>query len=214
MSNRIYRPVGALLGISVAATLAFAQEGGSTHPCAAIAGDAARLACYDAAFGKPAVPTGATAATATTATAAAATPAIAAPPAAPTGVTAATAAAATQAAAMPAAVPQPAAAADAAAAGKARQEFGLSEVDKRALDPSKAAQEKPESITGTVASTGRRQGGEWVVTLEDGQVWVESQANPMLVLKPGDVVTIRKAALGSYMLVSPRRVATHVRRVK
>ncbi|NJD32642.1 MAG: hypothetical protein FIB04_12245 [Gammaproteobacteria bacterium] len=105
-------------------------------------------------------------------------------------------------------------AANAAAAEKARREFGLSEAGKRALEPAKTAEAHPDSISGKVASVGRRAGGEAVVTLEDGQVWAEIQANPLLVVKPGEVVTIRKASLGSYMLVSAKRVATHVRRIK
>jgi len=33
-------------------------------------------------------------------------------------------------------------------------------------------------------------------------------------VKPGDTVTIKKAALGSYLLVAPNRVATRVRRLR
>jgi hypothetical protein len=96
---------------------------------------------------------------------------------------------------------------------KAREEFGLSETEKR------TRRQEPEdqtgSITGQVAHLGRRPTGELVVNLADGQVWsqVESDDSRSRV-KVGDTVTIRKASLGSYLLVGPDRVAVRVKRVK
>jgi hypothetical protein len=162
MSNLTLRSAMTALGLAMVASLAAAQGAVEQHKCASVVDDAARLACYDAAFGRPA------------------------------------------AAASPVAIP----------ATKAREEFGLTEADKRALDPAKAAATQPESISARVASVGRRPMGELVVTLDDGQVWVQAESDTKAVVKPGDVVTIRKAALGSYVLVSANRVAMRVRRTK
>lgn len=115
----------------------------------------------------------------------------------------------------PAPAPAPAAAATAAPASstsKAQQEFGLSEADKRAADP--AQPEAPSSITAKVADARKRPTGEWVVMLEDGQVWVQVESTTKAIVKAGDEVTIRKAALGSYLLVSANRVAMRVRRAR
>lgn len=93
-------------------------------------------------------------------------------------------------------------------------DFGLSEAAKRARDPEKAMATMPVQISGRVAEVSRRPTGELVVTLEGGQVWAQIDIETKAVLKPGDSVTIKKAALGSYLLVTPNRVATRVRRLR
>jgi hypothetical protein len=98
-------------------------------------------------------------------------------------------------------------------AEKAVREFGLSEVDKRSLEENKTAAPAPESISATIKSVSRKPTGEQIFMLDNGQVWVESESNTPARVKPGDVVTVRKGSLGSYMLVTPKRIATHVRRV-
>jgi hypothetical protein len=168
MDNRFLRSAAAGLGLSLVAGSALAQQQPASHPCASVQDDAARLACYDAAFGHPAGPG------------------------------------------------KPQAAAPAAAGAleptvNAREEFGLSEIERRARNPSQGAQ---DSITGKVTNVAHRATGELIVTLEDGQVWVEVLAYTGVLLRAGDTVTIRRAALGSYLLVTPKNVATRVRRVK
>jgi len=41
-----------------------------------------------------------------------------------------------------------------------------------------------------------------VVKLENGQTWVQQEADSSLRIKPGDAVLIKRAALGSYKLIS------------
>ena len=99
-------------------------------------------------------------------------------------------------------------------AEKATREFGLSEEGKRALEENKSGPVEPESLTAKVKGVSRRPTGEQVFVLENGQVWVETSTYTAARAQPGDEVTVRKGALGSYLLVTPKRVATHVRRVK
>jgi len=91
-------------------------------------------------------------------------------------------------------------------------DFGLSEAAKRARDPEKAYQSYPDSITAKVASVGHRRTGELVVTLANGQVWVQLDTNTQARVATGDTVTIRKASLGSYLLVTQSRASVRVRR--
>jgi hypothetical protein len=160
-----------------------------THRCAVVAGDAARLACYDQAFGRPDSN---------------AKPGVAEAPAVQALPVTAAAANETPVAAVP----------SAAAAAQAREEFGLSEAAKRARDPEKARETMPQSITTVVAKVVRRPTGESIVTLENEQVWEQAEPGTTVLLKAGDSVTIRKAALGSYVLVTPSRAAVRVRRVR
>ncbi|HET7204927.1 MAG TPA: hypothetical protein VFI92_16320 [Steroidobacteraceae bacterium] len=98
------------------------------------------------------------------------------------------------------------------ATAKSREEFGLSEVDKRARNPQQDVE--PASITAQVAKLGRRPTGETIVSLADGQVWTQIESENRSRVKVGDTVTIRKGTLGSYLLVGPDGIAVRVRRVK
>jgi hypothetical protein len=58
-----------------------------------------------------------------------------------------------------------------------------------------------------------RRTGEFVYTLANGQVWIQSEAEQSGYVRDGTPVTIKRAALGSYKLVSGN-VSTRVRRVQ
>ena len=108
----------------------------------------------------------------------------------------------------------PATTATAAANPVAQQlaEFGLSDAAKKARDPQQAAQ--AESITDTLAKLGQRPTGELVFNLQNGQVWLQIESDTRTRVKAGDTVTIRKGALGSFLLVGPDRVPVRVRRAR
>lgn len=129
----------------------------------------------------------------------------AAPKPAPVAPTATAAPAATSAAAAPAAPVKK----------DPVGEFGLSEQAKQAKDPAKAAEAAaaPDSITGRVMSVRWRKYGEFVVTLDNAQVWAQTEPMPSAVVRVGDTVTIKKALFGSYTLVTAGRIGTKVRRI-
>jgi hypothetical protein len=102
----------------------------------------------------------------------------------------------------------------AATATNAEADFGLTEAAKRAREPEESKERFPESISGTVAKVARQPAGELVLTLENGQVWTQLQVDVRARVAVGDTVTIKKAALGSHLLVTEGRYATRVRRVK
>lgn len=95
-----------------------------------------------------------------------------------------------------------------------QDEFGLTEAARRARDPEKAQEQMPQSLTEAVASVRNKPTGEFVVTLANGQVWSQLQADTRAKVSAGDTVTIRKAALGSHLLVTSGKIATRVRRIK
>ncbi len=117
---------------------------------------------------------------------------------------------------VPAVVPAATATAAATAAvdpvAQQRAEFGLSEAAKKARDPQQAAQ--AESITDTLATLGHRPTGELVFNLQNGQVWMQIDSGTRTRVKAGDMVTIRKGALGSFLLVGPDRMPVRVRRAR
>lgn len=163
---------------------------GDPKSCASINDDTARLACYDAAVGRSPRPAAATSATTTAA------------PAKPVQRAAPVAAA-------------PATTAAAAAAKDPVADFGLSESAKVARDPVKSAEaaKAPQSVTAKVISVRFRKFGEFVVTLDNGQVWEQTEPMPSAIVKVGDEVTVKKALFGSFTLVTAGRIGTKVRRI-
>jgi hypothetical protein len=69
--------------------------------------------------------------------------------------------------------------------------------------------EKPEelnTVEGVVASARQNGSGKWVIRLEDGAVWVQVDTNDLGTdPRAGEAVKIRRAALGSYMLILPHQ---------
>jgi hypothetical protein len=65
----------------------------------------------------------------------------------------------------------------------------------------------------TVASLQRKPTGEFVVHMENGQVWEQTELNSRARLRPGSAVRIKRGAFGSYLLVTPDGIGTSVRRL-
>jgi hypothetical protein len=163
----------------------------STTDCSAVAEDMARLKCYDeqAALKKKA------AATSTADTAAT--------PAAP-------------ARSQPASkTPTASTAASTPHAATPSSDFGL---DPEAVRRKQAAAhpdapQAPEQIVGRVKSVVTKPRGQYRITLEDGQVWEETQHTGGSPPEAGDSVIIKRGMLGSYFLSRSVGLALRVKRI-
>jgi len=69
-------------------------------------------------------------------------------------------------------------------------------------------------ISAKVVEVSKRTRGEYVVTLDNGQVWTEKNAEPYLRIKVGDTVRIKRIKMGGYRLVGRGNRATAVIRVE
>lgn len=156
--------LGAVLALAVPAALPAA---GAADRCIAIDEDALRLACYDAALGRPA-----------------------------------------QALPAPASVQVPAPPANAAPPASAATAPPFP------VPPRVTETPRPPSFTSEVDAVERGRDGQFIATLANGQVWEQSERNSAAVVREGDTVTIRRAALGSYLLLTSGGIATRVRQVK
>ena len=94
-------------------------------------------------------------------------------------------------------------------------EFGLSEAAKQAKDPAKAAAAAaaPTSVTAKVISVRFKKYGEFVVTLDNGQVWEQNEPMPSAIVRVGDTVTVKEGCPWLLYAGNGRRVATKVHRV-
>jgi len=68
-------------------------------------------------------------------------------------------------------------------------------------------------IDGTIKSTGRNFNGGWVITLDDGSVWTQTDDWPGLDARPGKKVIIKRGVLGSFWLSIPGQNGIKVKRV-
>jgi hypothetical protein len=91
--------------------------------------------------------------------------------------------------------------------------FGLNRQQVEKREPERRRDEGPARIEDVVAGVSYPKSGGRVVTLDSGQVWLLTDAASKGHLSKGDAVVVRKAALGSYMLVTPARVALRAKRL-
>lgn len=94
----------------------------------------------------------------------------------------------------------------------ARFGFTEKEVERKTGQTTESA--APTSVTAAVTSLTRRRDGKFVVTLDNAQVWSQSEINSQADVEVGDTVTVRRGALSSHLLVTKAGIATRVKRVK
>lgn len=178
--------------ILMATTLAIASSlGAAEHvnvdrviACANEPDDARRLACYDSAMAKVKTPVSETQ-----------------PAPAPTAAT------------KPA-VPEPAAR---PAVPATADDFGVNGSavarQRRSEQEQEKSEAEPRSLSAEVTEVTKQPLGQLVITLKNGQVWMQKDAERYFPVKPGDQVTINAGTLGSFHLVNGKR-STRVTRVK
>jgi predicted Zn-dependent protease len=96
---------------------------------------------------------------------------------------------------------------------KQRDEFGLPEAEVVKRDPERARPADLGGIEAAVARVSISPQGARVVYLDNGQAWRFLDVTTRGPLAVGDRVQIRRAAMGSFQLVTPGRVALRVRRM-
>jgi len=170
-----------------AATTAAATNDADMARCAAIPARDARLDCYDALARQLS-----TKAAASTATQVPATPQAAAPAVAPAAAAASASSAAT---AAPAAV----------AAGDPKN-FGLTPAQQHTIDAG------PKMITANISILSSDQKGAALIVLDNGETWSVADGDGWLAT--GQAVRIKRAVMGSYLVLIPSNHSYHVRRLK
>jgi hypothetical protein len=81
-------------------------------------------------------------------------------------------------------------------------------------DDRQAGAKKNFSFTATVTAVEKRRDGKFVATFDNGQVWEQSELNSRADVRVGDAVTVRRAALGSYLLSTREGIGTRVKRLR
>jgi hypothetical protein len=82
----------------------------------------------------------------------------------------------------------------------AEERFGLTAELERKERGAAGQPAQLSKLSSRIAAVSYRLRGEAVVTLDNGQVWEQSEVQPRVPLKPGGPVSIRRGALGSFWL--------------
>ena len=186
LNSRVLLIVGLATACSTFA--AYAQTAdeviGNMRRCASEQDDARRLSCYDREFRRTSAALGAPAHAA---------PGVAAPGVAATGAT--TSGAAVPGLAGPA---QPVPSGGQSASLSAGSSNQPAEINK---------------LTGRVVAISRKPQGQAIITLDNGQVWEQTDADGQAIPKSGDQISIQRGMLGGFYLLSPA-AAFRVQQVK
>jgi hypothetical protein len=171
-----------------------AEATGTLAGCRALRDDAARLACYDRLPDPGAARTNAAPAAAQPRVGAPAAPVAAAP--------------AVAASAAPTATPAP-------APMTAEQRFGISELQQaRAEQAKEPPKDELKELRARVDKAQRMGQGGLRLTLDNGQVWYQISASEKIEVAAGDVIVIKPASFGSYLLVDHDRHSARVHRTE
>jgi hypothetical protein len=95
------------------------------------------------------------------------------------------------------------------------QAFGYSgAIAREGVDRRNEQRNTLDRIEVAVTKVEKKPLGEFVLTLENGQVWAQKSPEPGMRPKVGDTVTIRRASLGSFLLTASNGRSTQVSRVR
>jgi hypothetical protein len=89
--------------------------------------------------------------------------------------------------------------------------FGLEQ--KRLREETSAPGARTE-VQGSIAALLARRDGRMVIELDNGQIWATTEPDAQRILAPGSRVTIRRASMGSFLLVTDSRRSIRVRRLE
>ena len=126
----------------------------------------------------------------------------------------ATAAAEQQAADAEATASSPSGATAGIAADEAAEEIENFGMNRNVAEANDEIEPQLDQIYATIVDIETKRYGERVITLDNGQVWVEESATKAVRLEPGDEVRIKAGVLGSFRLFSASRRSTRVERIR
>jgi hypothetical protein len=92
-------------------------------------------------------------------------------------------------------------------------QFGLTADIARKHDPAGERQADDAVLPGKILALRQGSRGEWIFTLDNQQVWVQTVAEPSKRFVVGDVVHIEHGAMGSLWLAADKGRKTRVKRI-
>lgn len=91
--------------------------------------------------------------------------------------------------------------------------FGLTADIANKRDPASERRAKEAILPGKIISLGQGRRGEYIFTLDNGQVWMQAEVEPNKKFAVGDVVHIERGAMSSLWLAADKARKTRVKRI-
>lgn len=82
------------------------------------------------------------------------------------------------------------------------------------LPPDAGESRTPSRIAARVATATRQSSGRYIITLENGEVWLQTEDRLGFMPRPGGSVSIKRGLLGSYWMTADKFYVVAVRRLR
>jgi hypothetical protein len=92
-------------------------------------------------------------------------------------------------------------------------QFGMTANIARKRDPAAVSKQAEAILPGKIAGLAKTADGKLIFTLDNHQVWIQSEMNPRIEFVVGDAVHIEHGAMGSLWLAADKGRKTRVKRV-
>jgi hypothetical protein len=101
-----------------------------------------------------------------------------------------------------------------AAATSPESLFGSNAEVAQTSGKSDSKRDELKQISGSAAYTHRTDEGMIVLTLDNGQVWRQQDANVTLTIEPGDAVNVVRASMGTFRITDKRGRSARFKRLR
>jgi hypothetical protein len=93
-------------------------------------------------------------------------------------------------------------------------QFGMTVDIARKRDPIAVTRSENESLSGKIAALQEAPRGEYIFTLDNGQIWIQAELRSNIRFEVGDAVQIEHGAMSSLWLAADHHRKTRVKRIQ
>lgn len=93
-------------------------------------------------------------------------------------------------------------------------QFGMTVDIERKRDPVAVAKSENESLPGKITALIQAPQGEYIFTLDNGQMWIQAEQRTNVHFEVGEAVRIEHGAMGSLWLAADHHRKTRVKRIQ
>ena len=93
-------------------------------------------------------------------------------------------------------------------------QFGMTVDIARKRDPVAVSKSENESLSGKIAALVEAPRGEYIFTLDNGQMWIQAEQRSNIRFEVGEAVQIEHGAMGSLWLAAEHHRKTRVKRIQ
>jgi hypothetical protein len=93
-------------------------------------------------------------------------------------------------------------------------QFGMTVDIARKRDPEAVSRNENTSLSGIIAALVEAPRGEYIFTLDNGQMWIQAEQRSNIHFQVGEAVQVEHGAMGSFWLAADHHRKTRVKRIQ